>query len=254
MKRLGVLERWPNGPLKIAAIAFAVVLAAAVIDLNISAAALPEIDFDSDIPNSSNPLVAEREDIEEAFAIRAYAYAGLLVAITLGLVAVSLRRVAPDKRRALFTDVGVLGVLTGLAALWASSKEPSLIGDGNAESVLPIPPVSMLAVAALGTLATSARIGSPRQESTPMPAFARIALALTALTIALALIGGIGRECGEPRSGGSDQALWMAFLVSFAAGAAGVVSLFQRRWVVALVAIPMPVVGIFSLFIGSCLE
>jgi hypothetical protein len=56
--------------------------------------------------------------------------------------------------------------------------------------------------------------------------------------VILVVVGHSGRECGGPEPGWSDTAILLEFLTGVAAGAAGLVALFRRRWIAALVAVP----------------
>lgn len=86
-----------------------------------------------------------------------------------------------------------------------------------------------------------------------MPAAAHVALGLAVATLLFVVAGGSGRECGTESSAPSDLLIWSGLVTGLAAGIMGLVSLAQRRWVVALVSLPMPVVGILGLFAGACL-
>lgn len=245
-----ITDRWPRRPLAIAAGAFAIVLVAGFVDHALSASGLPDLDPPT-VRIADDPAFEERTDIREGFGRRVQVYAWALVAIVTALLAVSWRQAPPEGRRDLFADVGVLGVVLGAASLVTAALEPTLLTDGNGEGALAIPPVSMLAIAGVGALVT--RLG---RGAAPLsvPAEAKIAVGLALAAVGLVFVGSLGRECGEPAPGGSDTALSLAFLAGLAAGVFGLISLVRRRWLAALVALPMPLIAGIGILFAACLE
>lgn len=262
----GLTARWPRRGLLLAALAIVALLAAAVIDHELTADALPAYDSS---PAASDPEGIERQRLSHDYGIRAWIYTLAMIAAVAALTVAALRSAAPGQRRELFNDLGIAGVVSGLVCAFVSSDEPSLIASSNNGTLFLIPPAALLISAAAGNLYLGARTlsgrrsakpGEARVEGTPPSGRRTIlpislaAVGLTALTLVLVSIGHSGRECGTTAPGWSDATLWLALTAGGLAALCGIVALAQRRWVAALISIPAPLVGLFSVLVAACLS
>lgn len=265
-----VAGRWPRRALVVAAAAAGAIVAGALVDYAVTSAALPDV-----APNRfedgrllMDPDAAEERRLRDGYITRAWLYATAVVVVLAGLVWTVLRPLPGDRRHAACTDLGVAGVVC-LGATWAvMSDEQTLITD---ERMAYLPGGAMLLVAAVGSVLTrrprsrpAGGLDAPERVvpgtapgtapvRRPMPPVAWAALGLAALTVVLAVLGHAGRECGDQDSG-SDSLLVLAMLTGLAAGICGVAALFARRWLVALVTIPTPLLAAVALVAAACLE
>jgi hypothetical protein len=223
----------------------------------------------------------EAERLEQQFGSRSWLYASAIIAvITLG-AALSLRSRPRQDWPRVFTNLGILGVWSGIlgAGLLA-------LDDGDSPvsiRAVPIfaPAVIMLAAAGLGTvvgrvegwteppgLVDDVRDGATAVSKMAIDigtggAVARAqldklarwltmgSLAMTGITavLAVAFIGAQpGCEGGEIAPGWSETVASISALTAIAAIAAGIGALLLRRWVPALVVLAAnPVVGLLML-------
>jgi hypothetical protein len=106
--------------------------------------------------SDSDPALAERADLRDGYAMRAWVYSVGLVGIALGVTVAALRSAPRARRGELFTDLGVAGVVAGLVAWGISASEPNLIGDASGEGAIWLPAAAMLLVAGTGSVAVRA--------------------------------------------------------------------------------------------------
>lgn len=191
--------------------------------------------------------LTDKQELEDDFALRAWAYALAVVAA----MAVALRQVlrgrSGQERRRLLTTLGVagvgLGLLTTAALLFATRATLAL-------PTLPafLPTLALLATAGVGGLAARGPAGPE-----PRGGLARAALwgglGCTALTVLVAVVAAIpDSDCGSGDGAPewAERLYGVIFIPALAAFAFGLLALAVRRWVVALVSIAVsPVVVLF---------
>lgn len=266
-----MMKRWPNQVLLVGgALAFAIIVAA-LVDYAITTSKLPEY---SPSTTGGDPEVVERTRLRQGYNDRAWLYSVALVAVVGGAAFAALRATPRERRREIFTDLGVVGVVSGIAAVAILSGEPGLFSDIGGAMVW-LPAGCFLLAAALGTAftrrsapapgtAADAPGGGATVGSNATPAIATassginpvaaMAVGLAALTLILVLIGHSERECGESAPGWSDAMLEIAVLTGLAAGGLGLIALIMRRWLAALVSIPAAALGFFGLLAAACLS
>lgn len=273
-----MIARWPRRGLQLAGVAVALLLLAATIDYALTTAALPEFDpsfeFDPASPALQDPAVAERGRLIDGYGDRVWLYALGLLAVAAALTVAALRATPPEGRRELFTDLGVAGVVCGLAAAVIASGGPALIDNSNQGAVLWVPAAGLLLAAGAGSLIlraggrvapapagerpADARAAEPLAHGSALGSSQRIvswaALGLTVLTVVLVVIAHDGRECGVKAPGWSDTLLWISLIAGAAAGICGLAALLARRWVVTLLSIPAPVIALYGIVAATCLS
>jgi hypothetical protein len=222
--------------------------------------------------------------LEEQFESRAWLYAFVISAAIAVATAVAMRtRRRPGWQR-IFTNLGVAGVWSGIAATVLL-----LINDGGSVALPPAPlyapSVLMIAAAAVGTVigrregwgdtdpVAEARAGAsavgksvgkwalgPLLEGSRRDAAGRFfsdwAFAFTGATVFLGLVfippqpacGGGG---GEP-PGWSDAVQAIAGITSIGAIAAGLAALLLRRWLPALVSLVASPVALLLMVASTC--
>lgn len=254
------------------------ILVAAAVDHEITSQRIPYIaPATIDRPNSSNPAVAEAEQLREGYLTRVWIYSLALMGVVAALVARGLRSQPRDRRRELFTDLGVAGVCAlGVSTVIALNAPELLDNDVSRQYPIWLPPISMLLVAGAGSVVTLLSAGPARSPSRPAPSvwadepvpgqpriFARagrIAAGLAALTILLQVIGAATvneHSCADRTDGVAGVALIASLVSLLLVGSFGVVALLGRRWVLSLLCFLFPVVAsVFTLGLGfgSCLE
>ena len=227
-----------------------------MIDFSITSGKVPEVPAPCNVPGDA---ICEEErneefdarferafELEEDFKKRAGFYGGAaLVAVLIGLV-VALRRTEPSARREVFTDLGVASVIGLGAGLILAAGGSSLIQTPT-KAVL-YPPLALLAVAAIGTLATR-RPPAERAEPAdvdrdeqpvdrePIGPVVYAGFALTAAAVLTALISFSGRDdpCVEAVPGWVESVAMVALVLAGLAAICGIASLIARRWMSALV-------------------
>lgn len=257
------------------------ILVAAAVDHEITSQRIPYIaPATIDRPNSSNPAVAEAEQLRDGYLTRAWIYSLALMGVVAALVARGLRSQPRDRRRESFTDLGVAGVCAlGVSTIIALNAPELLDNDVSRQYPIWLPPISMLLVAGAGSVVTLLSAGpvvGARSPSRPAPSawadepvpgqpriFARagrIAAGLAALTILLQVIGAATvneHSCADRTDGVAGVALIASLVSLLLVGSFGVVALLGRRWVLSLLCFLFPVVAsVFTLNLGfgSCLE
>lgn len=262
--------RWPKRVALVGGALLVVALAVALVDYAVTTSRIPEY---SPSTTGGDPEVVEGTRLREGFNDRAWIYAIAIVAIVGVAASVALRRLPAERRREIFTDLGVAGVVSGIAAVTILSSEPGLFGDIGGPMVW-LPCGCFLAAAAAGSIftrrpapATGVSVeggsGEPGHADSPSAGKGRFrgihpvaatAVSLAALTLLLVVLGLSERECGEEAPGWTENTLFAAAITGLAAGGLGVVSLFLRRWVAALVSIPAAALGFFGILAAACLS
>jgi hypothetical protein len=203
-----------------------------------------------------NAAIARRFDrareLGQDYRRRAWGYAALAVAAVALLSWWELRR-SPETRARTFADLGVLGVVTLVAAtvlLWRST--PTFI----ARPAAPVYTVAaaFLAMAALGTSAVRVRDGAAVAESSPARRLALGGLAATGLTIALALIYGAGSPGCDGAPGWIRVVAVLALASTVAALGFAALALATRRWIVALACVVLNPAALLFMLANSCLD
>lgn len=265
-------SRWPRRGLLLAGAAIVVLLAAAVIDYALTSAALPDYGpggDDPSLPNHLDPVGLERTSLAHDYGIRAWLYMLGGVGVVAALTIAALRAAPTGRRRELFTDLGITGVVCGVVTILVASDEPDLISNSNNGAVVWVPTLALLSAAATGGLIFRARglrgrspgdgetSAAPRTRPrgfSSIPPVSWAGVVLTALTLVLVLAAGSGRECGVPAPEWSDNAIWASLITGIAAFLFGAMALFSRRWVAALVSIPGPLLALFAMAAAACLS
>lgn len=211
------------------------------------------------------------QELESSMETRFWIYSFALVAAALALTAAALRATPREGWREVFTDLGVAGVAWLIAiGLLAFAMDGDFVDAPEPPRYMPM--IAMCVVAALGSLGLYLRrsLGDGSEPATTEPGdgrwtaalgggrwtAARAGLALTVLTIVLVYVSEEGRsECGVVDPGWTDSALWAAIVSAATAALIGVVCLFQRRWLVALICVTVaPFVALFGMLMAACLS
>lgn len=249
----------------LAGLAVAAIAVAAIVDFSITSAKVPEIPAACAPPGE--PVCEEQRsvelrarldralDLQHGFEDRAWLYAAAALAAALAGLAVALWRADPARRREVFTDLGVASVGGLVVALILISGGDSLIETPTKPLLYPL--LALLAIAAIGTLATprAAPTGQPgASEPAKSPpaiqALVRVGLGLTALAVAAALLSFSGRDdpCTSEVPGWVDSLATAAVICAGLAILCGLAVLFARRWMAALV---MLAVGPFAALVAA---
>lgn len=220
------------------------------------------------------------ESVEQQFQSRAWLYASVIAAAIAVATAVALRSRRRLAWQRVFTNLGIAGVWTGIAATVVL-----VMNDGDPVALpaaaLFMPAVLMIAAAAVGTVrgrlegwgdsdavaearagvsavgrwALGGILGDVRRESAAQ-FFSAWAFALSGATIALALLfippqppcGGGG---GEPPAW-TDAVEVAAGITSIGAIAAGIGALLLRRWLPALTSLVVSPVTLLFMAAATC--
>lgn len=265
-------RRWPRRGLLLAGAAILALLAGACIDYAVTSSSLPDFDpsfeFDASNPTRKDPADLERSQLIDGYGARVWLYALGIVAVLAALVAAAVRRTPRNRRRELFTDLGVAGVVSAIVSTVLSLWPPDLITSSNQGSVLWVPAALLLVGAAVGSVINGPSdpgLDPPRvppealRSQEPRGGGASLyvnwaALLLAAVTVLLTVIGLGQRECGIEAPGWSDSLLVASLFVGLAAALCGIVALLARRWVTALLSIPAPLLAFFGLVAAACLS
>jgi hypothetical protein len=245
-----VTERWPVRA-RIALAVAGVLLLAAFVDYQLTSGTLPELGPSA---TPDDPAFGERDRLADGYVTRAWCYGFPALGAFVVAVVLALRGADERRRRELFTDVGVAGVVVGALAWLASSREPSLLSDSSGGALFALVPVSMLVVAGVGGV--SVRVGEgggPSDLVRGMPLVAKVAVALAGLTVVAVWAGHSEHECGADNPGWVDAAIFVAVPISLAAAGFGLAALFRRRWIAALVSLPAPILALVSVLAAACL-
>jgi hypothetical protein len=193
-------------------------------------------------------------ELEDGFETRAWLYAlGALAAVLAG-AGVAFARTATERRRDLFTDLGVGGVLWLIAGFLLNGFG----GDGLvAIPTKPVfyPAIALLEIAGIGTLASPTP--PPQAAPTRAPALRRagaaariagFALAGVAVVFAILILGGIDDPCVAENPGWVDALVAPGLIAGVGSIVCGLVTLTQRRWVAAVIMlVPAP----FAIFVAA---
>jgi hypothetical protein len=248
---------------------------------------LPAADCGADVDCNEvrNAEIEERrleaERLEQQLGARSWLYASAIIAVIALATALSLRSRPRQRWPRLFTNLGMIGVWSGILAV-------VLLVVGDTESPVSIraaplfaPAVAMLAAAALGTVVGRAEhwdrdpglVGDVRGGATAVGkraidigtggAVARAqldklarwltmgSLAMTGVTAALAIAfvdAQPGCDGAEIAPEWTETVASISALTAIAAIAAGIGALLLRRWVPALIVlVANPVVGLLML-------
>lgn len=238
-----------------AGIAVVAVAIVGIADFSITSGKVPEVPAPCEVPGDAvceeqrneefDARLDRASELEDGFDQRAWFYGGAaLAAVLIGLV-VALRRTERSARREVFTDLGVASVVGLGAGLILAAGGSSLI-ETPAKPVL-YPPVVLLAVAAIGTLATPRpQAKQPESaddrdgdtaDSEPSGPIVYAGLALTAAAVIAALVSFSGRDdpCVEDIPGWVGTLATLALILAGLAAICGLASLIARRWMAALV-------------------
>jgi hypothetical protein len=223
-------------------------------------------------------------NLEQQYQSRAWLYAFTIVAAIAVAAAVALRSRRRVGWQRIFTNLGVGGVWSGIAAtvlLVISDGDPISLPAGP----LYTPAVLMIAAAAAGTVmgrregwgdsdavaearAGAAAVGKsvgkwalrPLLEGSRREAaadfFSNWAIAFSATTVFLALVfipsqPGCGGGGGEPPAW-TDAVEALAGIASIGAIAAGIAALLLRRWVPALISLVASPVALLFMVAATC--
>jgi hypothetical protein len=178
-------------------------------------------------------------ELEDEFETRLWIYALAALGAVLAGAGVVLTRTAGERRRELFTDLGVAGVLWMLIGFALNLIASDGLVDLPPQPVF-YPGVALLVVAGVGTLATRRPPPDAEREHIVPRRFERAVLIAGGASAGLALLAAavilVGRE--DPCAFGPDQ--WVDDLVGpglVLAGAGivcGLVALTQRHWFAAV--------------------
>jgi len=244
------------------------IVAGAVVDLSITAGKVPEVPApcgeleDAFCQQERNEEFDERLDrafeLEEDFDRRATFYAAAALAAVLIGLAVALRRTERAARREIFTDLGVASVVGLGAGLILAAGGDSLIQTPT-KAVL-YPPLILIAVATLGTLATPrapaktvAAAEEPEEPRARVVVYAGFALTAAAVLVALLAFSGRGDPCVDDVPGWVETFGAVALVLAGLGALCGVACLFARRWMVALVMLSVgPVFGMLAVLATVC--
>jgi len=247
----------------VAGLAVVAIAVGAIVDFSITSGKVPEIPAPCASPG--DPVCEEQRSVElqarltrasglsDDFENRAWLYAAAALATALAGLAVALGRTDPAYRREVFTDLGVASVAGLIAALVLISGGNSLIETPAKPLLYPL--LGLLAIAAVGTVATprAATPGRPSASATPPTAsraLVRAGLGMTALAVVAALLSFSGRDdpCTSAVPGWVDSLATAALILAALALLCGLVVLVARRWMVALV---MLAVGPFFAIVAA---
>jgi hypothetical protein len=257
--------RYDRRPLIVAAVVVLALAAVGSIDLQLTAEEVPPAPgpcepFTQECEAQRSQQFEERLDraieLENDLEVRAWAYAAVAFLAALAGAAVALRRNPPDRHREVFTDLGVGSVLWLLGGFALGLVEADLI-DAPSKPVF-YPAIALAVIAGAGTLFTRR---SPAEEAadrdpTAGPAVRWFGYGATVVAVAFAWIGASSRPdpCSEA---GADQGIealvGLSLLAAVIAVIFGLASLFQRRWIGALVMLLVgPFAALVALFTGVC--
>jgi hypothetical protein len=253
----------------LAGVAIAVLIAlVAAIDFRAAVTDVPAVPptcvpaSDPACQETRNVELLERRDqafeLEDDYRSRAWLYGfGALAALLAG-AGIAFARTGSGRRREVFTDLGVAGVVWMIAGLVLS-----IVAEGEIIAVpaKPIfyPGVALLIVAAAGTLLT--RGSAPTDEAIEAPATAgghvvRVAgFGCTAIAVALAAIifSDSSDPCLDHVPDWVDTLVTITWIAAGLAALAGLASLVQRRWLGALIMLGVgPACSLIAAFTTVC--
>jgi hypothetical protein len=197
-------------------------------------------------------------ELQNDLEVRAWAYGSAAFLAALAGVAVALRRNPRERWRDVFTDLGVGAVFWLLIAFGLDLAA----GDGLVDvpsQPLYYPAIGLAVVAGAGTLSThrapAERAGE--EDPTAVPAVRWLGLSATVAAVAFAWLA--VSTGADPCAVGGNQDVETPVGLSLLAAAVAVVfgfaSLFQRRWIAALVMLGVgPFAALIALIDSACLN
>lgn len=256
-------------PLLIAAAVVALILVVAIVDFRAVVADVPAVPpgcesegFSSVCEQQRQVVFEERLDrafeLEDEFRSRAWLYALAAFVAILIAAAFAWARTAPDRRRELFTDLGVGGVVWLLGGLVLNIVAGDEFIELPSQPIF-YPGIGLLAVAGVGTLAT--RRPPEAEVAEPRPAqrvgrgllIAGYAFAAAALAIAAVILAGIGDPCAFGVDQWVDDLVAPGLIVAGGAILCGLAALAQRHWIAALLMLgPGPFAVLIAAFSTAC--
>jgi hypothetical protein len=258
--------RYDRRPLIVAAAVVLALGAVGSIDYQLTADQVP------DVPAPCEPVSQECEaqrsqqfedrlnraiELENDLEVRAWVYAAVAFLAALAGAAATLRRNPPDRHREVFTDLGVGSVLWLLAGFALGLLTSHDLIDAPSKPVF-YPAIALAVIAGAGTFFTrrSPAEDAADRDPTAGPAVRWFGYGATVAAVALAWIGASTRPdpCTET---GADQGIealvGLSLLAAVIAVVFGLASLFQRRWIGALVMLLVgPFAALLALFTGVC--
>jgi hypothetical protein len=262
---------YSRGPLLIAVAVALAILAVAAVDFRSVVDDVPEVPPGCESEGYSSICEQQRQvafeerldrafDLEDEFRSRAWLYAVAAFATILVAAAFSWARTAPGRRRELFTDLGVGGVVWLLGGFVLNI----LAGDELIElPQQPIfyPGVGLLVVAGIGTLATR-RPPEPEPEPEERRPAQRVGRGMliagyvfagAAIVIAAVILAGNGDPCAFGVDQWVDDLVGPGLLVAGGAILCGLVALAQRHWIAALLMLgPGPFAVLIAALSTAC--
>ena len=179
-------------------------------------------------------------ELEDGFESRAWLYGlGALAAVLIG-AGISYSRTSVERRRDLFTDLGVAGVLWLIAGF--------ALGLFGADGLVAIPTkpvfypgIALLAIAGIGTLTTPKSPPGMKRERAPglqragqAVRVAGFGLAGIAVVMAVVILAGRGDPCVTTTPGWVEDLVVLGLIAAVGAIVCGFIELAQRRWLTAL--------------------
>jgi hypothetical protein len=242
-------------------------IAAATADYAITTARVPSAPQHDASTDLFLERIARIRDLQDGFDLRSWGYALVLAAVAGDAVRMRARTSPPDERRRLFANVGVAGVLLVIAV------SAGRFAHGIVSTSIEIPagpaylvPVALFVVAAVGGIHALVASGEPMgaamavdrrtQWRRVLRHGALVALALTAVTVTLAVIySGQQGPCGGAPVEGPDWADALARIAvgtALAAVALAIAGLVVRRWFVAMVCLVVNPGALVYMLLSSC--
>jgi hypothetical protein len=239
-------------PLLLAAAVVALLMAVGAIDYARTADAVPEPPPPGASPAEFEARIDRAYELEADLEARAWAYGAIAFLAALVGAGLSLRRNPRERDREVFTDLGVgavLWLLIGFGLNLAAGDD--LVAPPS--QPLYYPAIGLSVIAAAGTLLT-------RRARAEGPRFVRVVrwlgLGATAAAVGFAWIGmSTGPDpCATTAAGaGVETLVGLSMLTAAIAVVFGFASLFQRRWIAALVMLVVgPPAALLALFTSAC--
>jgi hypothetical protein len=270
----------------------AVILAAATADLLHTESRLPDASpaCQAGTPTCDNAQLSEQlardraaDPLQDEYDSRAWLYASAILVVAAIATAWGLRSRPRTEWLQVFTNLGVLGVWLGIAAVVLL-----LATDGSSLAPPPAPtlliPITLLGAAAVGTLIgrsegwtdrgqvdgvrdlvmqagkLAIHVGTAGQiKRSRLDRLARLltmaALGLTSLTCVLVLVSLLGKpDCAaqETTPGWADPLDALAAVTAIGGMAAGIGALLLRRWLASLVSLAVCPVALLLVLASTC--
>ena len=260
---VGAASRYYRQPVLLGALVAVIAIIAGAVDFALTADRVPDVPAPCEPPSTfceeerSEEFEARIDraiELEDGFEGRAWLYGiGALAAVLIG-AGFAYARTSADRRRELFTDLGVVGVLWLIAGFAVS-----LFGvDGMiAIPTKPLfyPGIALIVIAAIGTLATPKPLPGVKPQRPPAVERAGVAVrvagfALAGVCVAMAAVILAGRDdpCVATSAGWVEDLVAPGLIAAVGAIVCGIVVLTQRRWLSALL---MIVPGPFAILVAG---